>query len=81
MLPKKTTQENYTRKPFEKSNSSRIEKFISDTIKNNPNITINEIAEKMGLTRDGIKYHINKLKKDNRIKHVGSTKAGYWVIK
>ena len=76
-----TTQENYPRKLLEKSNGNRIEKLIIDIIKNKPNITINEIAEKMGFTRDGIKYHINKLKRDNRIKHVGSTKAGYWVIK
>lgn len=31
-----------------------------------------------GKTRDGIKYHINKLQNQGIIKRVGPDKGGYW---
>ncbi len=43
-----------------------------------PAITRRELAAKIGITDDGIKYHLNKLKLSGRIKHIGPTKAGQW---
>jgi hypothetical protein len=34
------------------------------------------LADKIGLTTDGIKYHLDKLRLANIIRHVGATKAG-----
>ena len=49
-------------------------------IHNNPKITRNELANILGLTADGIKYHLQKLTKDGIIIHKGSTRNGYWEI-
>ena len=35
----------------------------------------------MGMTRDGIAYHIKSLKENGIIERIGSTKKGTWKIK
>jgi ATP-dependent DNA helicase RecG len=49
-------------------------------IKTNPAITRKVLAEKTGLTLDGVKYHIDKLREQGVIRHVGATKKGYWEV-
>lgn len=56
------------------------EKIIA-IIKSNPKVTRKEIADIVGLTEDGIKYHLNKLKKEGILEHIGSTKSGEWIVK
>lgn len=51
---------------------------ILQAVKSNPKITRNELAEKIGISPNGVKYHLANMK--GIIKHVGSTKAGEWVI-
>lgn len=50
-------------------------------MKADPGITRKQIAAKVGLTEDGVKYHLTKLTKSGVIRHVGSTKAGRWEVK
>lgn len=38
------------------------------------------IAERIGITQDGVKYHIRKLRASGTIRHVGATKAGSWEV-
>lgn len=38
------------------------------------------MAEKLGLTRDGISYNIKSLKENGIIERVGATKKGSWKI-
>ena len=42
--------------------------------------TTKEIALRLGLTSDNVKYRIRILRKTGRVEHQGSTKAGKWVI-
>ena len=49
-------------------------------MKTQPSITRRELAQQIGLTDDGIKYHINQLKKTGCIRHVGPTKGGHWEV-
>lgn len=56
------------------------EKIVS-LIKQQPNITQEELAIQMGMTRDGIAYHIKSLKENGIIERIGSTKKGTWKIK
>lgn len=56
------------------------EKIVS-LIKQQPNITQEELAIQMGMTRDGIAYHIKSLKENGVIERIGSTKKGTWKIK
>ena len=39
-----------------------------------------ELAERLGLTPDGVKYHLNQLRAKGCIQHLGSTKAGHWEV-
>lgn len=59
---------------------SNEERIIS-MIQANPNITAVEMAEKLFMTVNGVKYYIKKLKKEERLIRVGSTKKGYWKVK
>ncbi|MDP2865902.1 MAG: winged helix-turn-helix transcriptional regulator, partial [Elusimicrobiota bacterium] len=47
-------------------------------LQTHPAITRRELAVKIGITEDGIKYHLNQLKLSGRVRHVGPTKAGQW---
>ena len=64
-----------------------IQKGVSDTtqkileeIKKNPSISRDELAEKCGLTSDGIKYNIRKLREKGIIKRIAPDKGGHWEI-
>jgi ATP-dependent DNA helicase RecG len=45
-----------------------------------PKMTRREMAKRIGITLDGIRYHLKKLKAAGRIRHVGPTKAGLWEV-
>ncbi len=49
-------------------------------IKAKPSIRLTELAERMHLTKDGVWYHLKKLKEAGILNRVGPTKAGYWKI-
>lgn len=45
-----------------------------------PALTRKRLARQIGITENGVKYHLNKLKTAGKIRHVGPTKSGYWEI-
>jgi ATP-dependent DNA helicase RecG len=53
---------------------------ILEAIKENPRITKKELASMIGITENGIKFHINALKKKRLLKRVGPDKGGYWEV-
>ena len=53
---------------------------IIKIIAENPHISAKEMAEKLNLTVDGARYHLNKMRKAGLIRYEGSTKLGQWVI-
>lgn len=53
---------------------------IIEVIENNPSITRQEIAEALDITLDGVKWQLNKLKKEGTIKREGSSRNGKWVV-
>lgn len=53
---------------------------ILDEIRKNPKISRNMLAKVVGITPDGIKYHLQKLTKAGVIRHVGATRSGEWMI-
>lgn len=53
---------------------------IVDLIRHNPSITRAELAAEIGITSDGIKYHIKRLKDNGVIERIGSDKSGQWII-
>ncbi len=54
---------------------------ILNLLKSDRHLTRRKLAEILHLTEDGIKYHMNELKKKSKLIHHGSTKAGYWEVK
>ncbi|OIN95434.1 MAG: transcriptional regulator, partial [Deltaproteobacteria bacterium CG1_02_45_11] len=74
----KATQE--TAQEIEKTTQETAQEMILGLIKTNPTITRKGLAEKTGLTPDGVKYHLDKLRKQGVIKHVGATKKGHWEV-
>ena len=61
-------------------NASGMTDLVLALIKETPEISLTEIAEKLGISRDGVKYHVNKLKKSIGLIHDGPTKKGRWII-
>lgn len=49
-------------------------------LKAEPRITRRLMAERIGITPSGVKYHLTKLRKAGIIRHVGPTKAGRWEV-
>ena len=45
-----------------------------------PDLTQRLLAERVGLTRDGVKYHIRKLRAAGAIRRVGTGKAARWEV-
>ena len=73
----KSTQE--TSKSTQETSKSTQE-MILDEIRKHPFTTREQLAKVIGITPDGIKKQLDKMKKVNRIKHVGPTKGGHWEI-
>ncbi len=66
-----------TEETTEKTTDKRVtppEEVILELIAENPNITQKAMAARMGLTEDGIYYHISKLKKKGVLQRVGGKK-------
>jgi ATP-dependent DNA helicase RecG len=50
-------------------------------IQKNPKINRTQMAKELGnISEDGVKSYLAKLTREKIIKHVGSTKSGYWII-
>ena len=49
-------------------------------LRDDPRLTRRALAEQLGITPDGIKYHLGKLRKAGRLRHVGAKKKGRWEI-
>ena len=58
-----------------------IDDKIIQIIRATPNITRAEIGKILGMTVNGVKYHINKLRKAGRLEWEGNSRTGRWVIK
>jgi ATP-dependent DNA helicase RecG len=65
---------------WEKTTQETTQEIILQLIKNNPSITRNELSDKTGISPDGVKYHLDLLKKAGIIRHTGPTKKGKWEL-
>lgn len=60
--------------------TNKTEDKVVELIRYNPNITIQQIMIKTGLSEPGVKKNLKQLKDKNIIKRVGSNKNGYWKL-
>ena len=56
------------------------QKKILEVIKNNPQITQEELANVIGLTRKSINSNMKKLQENGLLKRIGADKNGYWQV-
>ncbi len=65
---------------LENSSPRPIRDRIAEQMRANPKITRNELAGVLGLTPDGVKYHLQKMTAEGIIIHHGSARNGYWEV-
>lgn len=53
---------------------------ILGLLRDQPTITRKALAHKLKLSDSGVKYHLDKLRNSEIIKHVGPTKGGHWEV-
>ena len=75
----KSDDSSATQESTQETNKSTQE-MILDEIRKHPFTTRQQLAKVIGITPDGIKKQLDKMKKANLIKHVGPTKGGRWEI-
>ncbi|SJL27354.1 transcriptional regulator [Porphyromonas gingivalis] len=73
------TSKKHPRNIQETTQETTQERILA-AIQAKPEITQKELAQSIGITLDGIKYHIKNMTKLGIIKHEGSTKSGKWII-
>ena len=60
--------------------SNNTRRRILYVLSDEPRITQVGIAERLGITRDGVAYHFRKLRAEGIIRRVGSRKSGHWEV-
>ena len=90
----KTTQETQQKNTLESGLKSSLESGLKSSLKSglkseqsiieaiiaNPNVTIPILQEMTGLSRNGIKKALNRLKIQGIIRRVGPDKGGHWEL-
>ena len=57
-----------------------VKNEIMSLMKNNPRITITDIAKALNISRPTVTRKIKELKIDNHIYRIGSDKKGSWIV-
>ena len=53
---------------------------ILELLRGRPKITIAELIEETGLSRNGVKWNIDRLKAEGFVRRVGPAKGGHWEV-
>ncbi len=78
--PETTQEKENTTQETTQEEVYTTQKIIIKALKDKPETTQKELAKLIGISIDGIKYHIQKMTKEGIIKHKDSTKVGKWII-
>jgi predicted HTH transcriptional regulator len=65
--------------PTEQPTLSTQERVLQE-LRRNPRITRQELSKIVGISADGVKYHLQKLSKAGVVKRTGTTRNGVWEI-
>ncbi|MBQ7176149.1 MAG: winged helix-turn-helix transcriptional regulator, partial [Victivallales bacterium] len=63
-----------------KKTTKKTTKKIMDIMKSMPDVTLAELANATGLSVDGVRWNIRKLKDANLVRRVGPDKGGQWEV-
>ena len=67
------------KKTTKKTTEKTTEKIMS-VMKSMPDVTLAELANATGLSVDGVRWNIRKLKDANLIRRIGPDKGGHWEV-
>jgi len=73
----------YLRLALAEATQKTVEKTVEKILllmKENPKITISELSKQTGLSRRGVEWNIEKLKKEGRMRRIGGRKGGHWEV-
>lgn len=69
-----------TQKTTQITTQETIQERILSLVKFKPSISRRELAEHIGISADGVKYHLGKMTSAGIVRHVGSKRAGHWEV-
>ena len=70
-----------TRENLRRTAQETVQEKILALLRKHPNITQKSLADRIGISPSGVRYHIDNLRESGHIRHVGSTKKGHWEVK
>ena len=77
-LPRKLeTTQKLPRKP--KTTQKTTQKIYA-LIAEDPAVTRRQLAAVLGISSDGVKYHLRKLQEQGLLRRIGSDKGGHWKV-
>jgi ATP-dependent DNA helicase RecG len=53
---------------------------IMACLRSEPTLTRKLLAQRVGITENGVKYHLDRLRAAGKIRHVGPKKGGRWEV-
>lgn len=68
-----------TQKTTQKTAQKTAQKIL-DLISEDASMTRQQLAGALGLTTDGVKYHLRKLQEQGRLRRIGPDKGGRWEV-
>ena len=66
-------------KTTQKTTQKTAQKIL-DVLAKNPCATRADLASATGLSQDGVKWNLNKLKKSGKIRRIGPDRGGHWEV-
>ena len=72
----KSSEETVRNDQGSEGSSTKILGFL----KVEPNLTAEDLGQRIGITSRAVEKQIAKLKEEGRLRRIGSTKAGYWEV-
>ncbi len=68
-----------TQTSTQKTTQTTTQKTL-ELIEHDPGMTRQAMAASLGITPDGVKYHLTKLQRQGRIRRIGPDNGGHWEI-
>ena len=81
-LHQKTTPKDYTKTTpkLHQKQLGTTSQLIIDTLTDDPLASVEKLAALAGISLDGVKWQLGKLKRDGYIKRIGSNRSGSWKV-
>ena len=71
---------NTTKETTKKITKKTNKETILELLQGDPYLSAKELADVIGITADGVRYHLGNLKKDGSIYREGPDKGGRWIV-